>query len=64
MMLKAATAATGAALVGSYGSAAEARPAMAMTASRSGAARVGATVTQLAYKPGTTLDQAMADFNA
>ncbi len=63
-MLKAATAATGAALAGSYGLAATAGPAMATAVSQPSKARVGATVTQLAYKPGTSLEQAMADFNA
>jgi hypothetical protein len=62
-MLKAATAATGAALAGSYGFASQARAATAVAGPPS-AARVGATVTQLAYKPGTSLVQAMADFNA
>jgi hypothetical protein len=63
-MLKAATAAAGAAVAGSYGFAAQARSAGAAVASSSGAARVGATVTPLAYKPGTSWEQAMADFNA
>jgi hypothetical protein len=70
-MLKAATAATGAAVAGLYGCAAPAHVATPRAASPSGAAvsppsgaRVGATVTERAYTPETTWEQAMANFNA
>jgi hypothetical protein len=62
-MLKAATAAAGAALAGGWSVAAGAWPANA-SASASGRCRVGATVNPLAYQKGTTWDQAMADFKA
>src|SRR5579875_1029124 len=64
-MLKTAAAATGAALAGSYASAAsKANAASTAAVAPPGTARVGATVNQLAYTSGTTLEQAMADFNA
>jgi hypothetical protein len=62
-MLRTATVATGAVLAGSYGFATQARAATATVASPPSAARVGATVTPLAYKPEPTWEQAMADFN-
>jgi hypothetical protein len=60
-MLKAAAAATGVALTGTYTLAGEA---LATTLAPATTARVGATVAPLAYPKGTTWDQAMATFNS
>jgi hypothetical protein len=63
-MIKTATVATGTALAGAYGLTARAGAATTAPAvSPPATARVGATVTPLAYPAGTTWVQAMADFN-